>query len=91
MLEMVRQKRSDYLVNAQADWCSVKAGETRMVDFVLQPHQFAARNEENIPMVEAGRVLISVGGKQPDDQSLVSGNVIQKSVEITGNRFYVND
>ena len=69
----------------------LKAGETRTVEFVLQPHQFAARNEENIPMVEAGRVMISVGGKQPDDKSLVSGNVIRKSVAITGNRFYVND
>jgi beta-glucosidase len=69
----------------------LKAGETRTVEFVLQPQQFAGRNEENIPLVEAGNVLISVGGKQPDERSLASGNVIQKSVEIRGNRFYVND
>jgi beta-glucosidase len=69
----------------------LKAGETRTVEFVLQPQQFAGRDEENIPLVEAGNVLISVGGKQPDERSLASGNVIQKSVEIRGNRFYVND
>ena len=69
----------------------LKAGETRTVEFVLQPHQFAARNEENIPLVEAGKVLISVGGKQPDEKSIASGAVVQTSVEVNGERFYIND
>lgn len=69
----------------------LKAGETRTVEFVLQPQQFAGRDEKNIPLVEAGNVLISVGGKQPDERSLASGNVIQQRVAIRGNRFYVND
>jgi len=69
----------------------LKAGETKTVDFLLKPHQFAARNEENIPLVEAGKVLISVGGKQPDEKSIAAAKVVQKSVEVTGNKFYVNE
>jgi beta-glucosidase len=69
----------------------LKAGETKTVDFQLKPNQFAARNEENIPLVEAGKVLISVGGKQPDEKSVAEGKVIQKSVEISGDKFYVNE
>jgi beta-glucosidase len=69
----------------------LKAGETKTVDFLLKPHQFAARNEENIPLVEAGKVLISVGGKQPDEKSIASAKVVQKSVEVTGDKFYVNE
>jgi len=41
--------------------------------------------------VEAGRVSISVGGKQPDEKSLASGAVVQTSVEVNGERFYIND
>ena len=69
----------------------LKAGETKTVDFLLKPHQFAARNEENIPLVEAGKVLISVGGKQPDEKSIAAAKVIQKRVEVTSNKFYVNE
>jgi beta-glucosidase len=69
----------------------LKAGETKTIDFLLKPNQFAARNEENIPLVEAGKVLISVGGKQPDEKSIAAAKVVQKSVEVTGDKFYVNE
>jgi len=69
----------------------LKAGETKTIDFLLKTNQFAARNEENIPLVEAGKVLISVGGKQPDEKSIAAAKVVQKSVEVTGDKFYVNE
>lgn len=69
----------------------LKAGETKTIDFLLKPNQFAARNDENIPLVEAGKVLISIGGKQPDEKSIAEGKVVQKSVEVTGDKFYVNE
>ena len=34
--------------------------------------------------VTEGPVLVSVGGKQPDDDSLRSGCVVQKQVNISG-------
>lgn len=69
----------------------LKKGETQTVEFVLKPHQFAARNNENIPIVEAGKVLLSIGGKQPDANSIKSGKVVQATVETIGDKFYVNE
>jgi beta-glucosidase len=50
----------------------LKAGETQSVEFELAPEQFAARDNRNLQVVEAGKVLISVGGKQPDIVSIAN-------------------
>lgn len=69
----------------------LKKGETQTVDFELKPNQFSARNDENVPLVEAGKVQISVGGKQPDAVSVNNGSVLQKTVNVEGAVFYVED
>jgi hypothetical protein len=51
----------------------------------------SARNNDNFAVVEAGTVQISVGGKQPDTKSLISRQVVQKDVQITGNTYYVKE
>lgn len=43
----------------------LKSGETRSVEFRLKPHQIAARNHENVPVVEAGKLQVSVGVNSP--------------------------
>lgn len=68
----------------------LKKGETQTVEFVLKPHQFAARNNENIPVVEAGNVLLSIGGKQPDTNAIKSAKVVQATVETIGDKYYVS-
>lgn len=70
---------------------SLKAGETKVVDFELNPSQFAARDEQNNAVVEAGKVQISVGGKQPDAISIATKKVVQQDVKIVGDRFVVNN
>lgn len=48
---------------------SLKAGETKTVNFTLKPEQFACYADDGTPFVEPGDFRISVGGGQPDDPS----------------------
>ncbi len=68
----------------------LKAGETQTVEFELTPEQFAARDANNIPVVEAGKVLISIGGKQPDVVSIADKNVVVSQVKVIGEKYIVN-
>ncbi|MFW9596587.1 MAG: glycoside hydrolase family 3 C-terminal domain-containing protein, partial [Paludibacter sp.] len=68
---------------------SLKAGETQTVEFELKPSQFAALDKNNIPVVEAGNIKISVGGKQPDSASIAGGKVLECNVKVSGESFIV--
>lgn len=67
----------------------LKAGETQTVDFELKPEQFAARDKAGLQVVEAGKVLISVGGKQPDVVSLANKNVVVGNVTVVGKSVFL--
>lgn len=69
----------------------LKAGETQRVTFTLQPTQMAARDKDNFAVVEAGRVNIAVGGKQPDRKAIASRQVVVKDVKLTGDTYYVKE
>ena len=69
----------------------LKAGETQTVEFELTPDQFAARDANNNPVVETGKVLISVGGKQPDVVSIADKNVVVSQVKVVGEKFLINN
>jgi beta-glucosidase len=69
----------------------LKAGETQTVGFTLKPEQFAARDTANNALVEPGNVLLSVGGKQPDKKSIEDKKVVQKIIEIEGNKMFINN
>ena len=69
----------------------LKAGETQTVEFELNSDQFAARDANNIHVVEAGKVLISAGGKQPDVVSIANKNVVVSQVKVVGEKFIVNN
>lgn len=62
----------------------LKAGEKKSVEFRLTPNQIAAFDEEVRPVVEAGKVMITVGGGQPNKSALESKQVIAATVEVTG-------
>jgi beta-glucosidase len=68
---------------------SLKAGETKTVDFELKPAQFAARDNNNVQVVESGIVEISVGGKQPDESSLAIKKVLKSNVKVVGDKFII--
>ncbi|MFP4367737.1 MAG: glycoside hydrolase family 3 C-terminal domain-containing protein [Bacteroidales bacterium] len=63
---------------------SLRAGETKNIKFSLDPEQMALYHEEYGLAVTEGPVMVSVGGKQPDDESIRSGNVVQKHFNIIG-------
>ena len=61
------------------------------MQFSLKPAQFAARNDENLAVAEPGEVLLSIGGKQPDEKSILDKKVIQKIVKLRGDNLFIND
>jgi beta-glucosidase len=70
---------------------SLKAGETKIVEFNLGPEELAMVDETGIRQVVPGEVEISVGGGQPSVTSLSQGGSIQKIVSIAGDKFIVKD
>lgn len=44
---------------------NLKPGESKVVEFTLQPRQFSIINKKNKRVIEPGYFTISVGGKQP--------------------------
>ncbi|MHB9055112.1 MAG: glycoside hydrolase family 3 C-terminal domain-containing protein [Paludibacteraceae bacterium] len=69
----------------------LKKGERKIVEFVLKPNQFAARDINNVAFVSSGKVELSIGGKQPDSNAITSKNVVQTFVNVTGDKFYINE
>ena len=69
----------------------LKAGETQTVDFELKPSQMAGRDTDNIAVVKEGKVLVSVGGKQPDETALLQKKAVQKTILLKGDKLYINE
>ncbi len=69
----------------------LRAGETKLVEFILKPLQMSARDKDNFAVVQAGTVQISVGGKQPDAKAIFSKQVVESKVKITGDTFYIQE
>ncbi|MBV5281939.1 MAG: glycoside hydrolase family 3 C-terminal domain-containing protein [Paludibacter sp.] len=67
----------------------LKAGETKPVRFSITPDKMAAFDDNSVAQVRAGRVLVSVGGKQPDNASIENKKVASKTIQVTGDTFNV--
>lgn len=65
---------------------SLKKGEARVVSFTLQPEELAVVDDEGRIWAMPGEVLLSIGGKQPDKKSLENKKVIEKKIELTGEK-----
>ncbi|MDR2388692.1 MAG: glycoside hydrolase family 3 C-terminal domain-containing protein [Tannerellaceae bacterium] len=68
----------------------LKAGEAKTVNFTLEPLQIAARDTDNRAQVLPGKLLLSVGGRQPAPEAIASGQVAQQEIEITGEAYYAD-
>lgn len=66
-------------------------GETKTVRFTLQPHQMATRDKDNFAVVEAGKLNISVGGRQPGKIAFANGNVLSCDIVLTGDTYYIKE
>ncbi|GHU76978.1 hypothetical protein FACS189414_3650 [Bacteroidia bacterium] len=68
----------------------MKAGEAKTITFALTPAQVAARDNSNQAQVVPGKILVSVGGKQPDSKSLASKQVVQKEIQVSGDVYFID-
>jgi len=61
----------------------LKAGEKKTVEFKLSPAQLALLNNENQWVTGSGKILISIGGKQPDVESVKRKNVAETTLLLS--------
>jgi len=69
----------------------LKAGESKEVDFTVTPDQMSAFDDHSVAQVQAGNVIISIGGKQPDKESIENKKVIQQTIRVVGEPFFVEE
>jgi beta-glucosidase len=62
----------------------LKAGEEKTIEFVLKPEHFSLINESAKRVVEPGKFQLFIGGRQPSQNSLTTGNVLKTDIELTG-------
>jgi beta-glucosidase len=66
---------------------SLKPGESKVVEFTLDPRQFSIINNKNIRVIEPGYFTISLGGKQPGFKGYLDPQftqVLTGRVRLTG-------
>jgi len=61
---------------------SLKAGESKTVNFVLNAAALAVPDEHGTMIYPKGKLMVSVGGGQPGIKIKTAGNVVQGMVEI---------
>jgi beta-glucosidase len=62
----------------------LRSGEKKTVEFDLKPEQFSIINNKNQCVVGPGRIQFYVGGCQPSQKALTSGNVLKAELRIVG-------
>lgn len=62
----------------------LKTGESRKVEFTLNPEALSLINKAYNRVIEPGKFRISVGGSQPDPKAIEQKSVLQSEIEVTG-------
>lgn len=60
----------------------LQPGESKTLEFWLTPEDLSYVNEQGGLVQYIGKVGISIGGSQPDEANITSGNIIQKTLLI---------
>jgi beta-glucosidase len=61
---------------------SLKAGESRVVQFDLSPQDMSIVDENGLSKQVKGKVMISVGGGQPGEKIKTTSNVLKAEVNV---------
>jgi beta-glucosidase len=61
---------------------SLKKGQSKTVSFTLKPEELSALDGAGNPKPLNGKLVISVGGSQPNDSAIQSGKAVQSAIEI---------
>lgn len=73
---------------------TLKPGESRIVDFTLEPRQFSIINNKDKRVIEPGYYTISVGGKQPGFKGYLDPQftqVLTGRIRLTGKQVSVEN
>ena len=73
---------------------SLKAGESREVEFILDSRQFPIIRKTGKRLIEPGYFIVSVGGKQPgfnDKPDNLSADVLTAKIRLTGKEIFFKD
>jgi len=60
----------------------LKSGESKMVSFALTTDDLSLMDDKGVPKLFSGKVLISVGGSQPDATTVKSKKTVQGFIEL---------
>ncbi|SDS34249.1 beta-glucosidase [Mucilaginibacter mallensis] len=60
----------------------IKAGQSKIIQFELTPEDLSLIDDDGNAKELAGKVMISVGGSQPDAQAHMGGKVVYKQIII---------
>jgi beta-glucosidase len=69
----------------------LKAGETKKVEITLNPERFSVIDKAYNRVIEPGKFVISVGGKQPGVTIPTDGSCVQAEIDLTGKTFSIKD
>ena len=61
---------------------NLNAGESKVIKFLLNPEDLSYINAKGESVQFSGKVLISVGGSQPDEAEKSSSNMVQKIIQV---------
>jgi beta-glucosidase len=67
-------------------YVSLKAGESRTVEFTLSSEQFSLIDALMQRCIEPGKIRIGVGGCQPVADAIEKGKALQQELELTGKK-----
>jgi beta-glucosidase len=62
----------------------LKAGETKKVEIIIRPDQFSLIDNTYNRVIEPGKFVVSVGGKQPGAIMPADGSEVQTEIDLTG-------
>uniref|UniRef100_UPI003216DB7C glycoside hydrolase family 3 protein n=1 Tax=uncultured Draconibacterium sp. TaxID=1573823 RepID=UPI003216DB7C len=65
----------------------IKSGETKTVEFELQPRQFSIIGADDKRVIESGNFTVFIGGGQPD---VKERNAVSAKIELTGKNTYID-
>jgi beta-glucosidase len=60
----------------------LKAGESRIVNFTLTPEELSIMDDTGHPKPFTGKVLLSVGGSQPDATTVKNKKTVQAFLNL---------
>jgi len=69
----------------------LKAGETKKVEIIIKPDQFSLIDNAYNRVIEPGRFIISLGGKQPGAKIPADGSVLQTEIDLTGPAYLMKE